>query len=94
MCANGSRAFDDGGLSPEIAASVYDRIGRFQDTQTPFERPALDRLIALARFDTATSVFGLGCGVSSRMVKQAAASPPSPIGRGSSTPTVCRCRPG
>jgi hypothetical protein len=35
-----------GGLAPHIAARVYDRIGRFQDTQNAFERPALDRLIA------------------------------------------------
>ena len=62
MSADGSRGFDDGGLSPETAARVYDKIGRFQDTQSPFERPALDRLIACCRFDTATSVFELGCG--------------------------------
>jgi ubiquinone/menaquinone biosynthesis C-methylase UbiE len=62
MSASGSRAFDDGGVSPETAAGVYDRIGRFQDTQSPFERPALDRLIACCRFDIATSVFELGCG--------------------------------
>jgi ubiquinone/menaquinone biosynthesis C-methylase UbiE len=54
-----------GGLSPEIAARVYDRIGRFQDTQNPFERPALDRLIATARLETATSVFELGPGTGS-----------------------------
>ena len=46
MSADGSQAFDDGGLSPQVAARVYDRIGRLQDTQSPFERPALDRLIA------------------------------------------------
>ena len=62
MSADGSQAFDDGGLSPQVAARVYDRIGRLQDTQSPFERPALDRLIAGGRFDTATSVFELGCG--------------------------------
>ena len=57
MSGNGPRGFDDGGLSPETAARVYDKIGRLQDTQSPFERPALDRLITLGRFDTATSVF-------------------------------------
>jgi ubiquinone/menaquinone biosynthesis C-methylase UbiE len=41
---------------------LYDRIGRLQDTQGPFERPALDRLIGHGQFDTATSVFELGCG--------------------------------
>ena len=65
MSGNGPRGFDDGGLSPETAARVYDKIGRLQDTQSPFERPALDRLITLGRFDTATSVFELGCGTGS-----------------------------
>jgi ubiquinone/menaquinone biosynthesis C-methylase UbiE len=55
----------DGGLSPHIAARVYDRIGRFQDTQSAFERPALDRLIATVRFETASSVFELGPGTGS-----------------------------
>ena len=56
---------DGGGLSPEIATRVYDRIGRFQDTQNAFERPALNRLIATGRFETATSVFELGPGTGS-----------------------------
>ena len=56
---------DGGGLSPRTAARVYDRIGRFQDTQNAFERPALDRLIAAGRFETATSVFELGPGTGS-----------------------------
>jgi len=59
---NGPIYLDDGGLSPEIAARVYDRIGRLQDTQSPFERPAVDRLIAARRFEAATSVFEFGCG--------------------------------
>lgn len=53
---------DEGGLSPEVAGRVYDRIGWLQDTQAPIERPALDRLIDLGCFDVATSVFELGCG--------------------------------
>ena len=56
---------DGGGLSPQIAARVYDRIGRLQDTQNAFERPALDRLIATGRFETAMSVFELGPGTGS-----------------------------
>ena len=56
---------DGGGLSPQIAGRVYDRIGRLQDTQSPFERPALDRLIAAGRFEMATSVFELGPGTGS-----------------------------
>lgn len=61
---NGPRAVDDGGLSPEIAARVYDRIGRLQNTQGPFERSAVDRLIATARFDVASWSLELGCGTS------------------------------
>jgi ubiquinone/menaquinone biosynthesis C-methylase UbiE len=65
MSADNSRGRDKGGLPPEIAARVYDKIGRLQDTQSPFERPALDRLITTGRFDAATSVFELGCGTGS-----------------------------
>ena len=56
---------DGGGLSPQIAAHVYNRIGRLQDTQSVFERPALDRLIATGRFETAASVLELGPGTGS-----------------------------
>ncbi len=53
------------GLSPQVAARVYDRIGRLQDTQAPFERPALDRLVRAGDFPRAHSVFELGCGTGS-----------------------------
>jgi ubiquinone/menaquinone biosynthesis C-methylase UbiE len=62
MSAETSEPFDDKGLSPPEASRLYDRIGRLQDSQRPIERPALDRLIAAGRFDTATLVFELGCG--------------------------------
>jgi SAM-dependent methyltransferase len=52
----------DGGLPPDAAGRLYDRIGRPQNTQTPFERPARERLITAGRFDTVKSLFELGCG--------------------------------
>jgi ubiquinone/menaquinone biosynthesis C-methylase UbiE len=61
MSADGF-SMDEGGLSSEVAARVYNRIGRLQESQAPFERPALDSLIAHGRFDVATSVLELGCG--------------------------------
>lgn len=51
-----------GGLSPTLAARLYDRIGRLQDTQAPIERAALDRLVTAGDLRHATAVFELGCG--------------------------------
>lgn len=51
-----------GPLSPEKAGRVYDRIGRLQDWQRLYEGPAIRDLEAHAGFDTARSVFELGCG--------------------------------
>lgn len=50
------------GLSPREAATVYDRIGRLQDTQRVFEAPALARLTADGRLADARSVVEVGCG--------------------------------
>jgi ubiquinone/menaquinone biosynthesis C-methylase UbiE len=50
------------GLPPPVAARVYDRIGRLQDTQAPIERRAVERLIAVGRLREAHAVFELGCG--------------------------------
>jgi ubiquinone/menaquinone biosynthesis C-methylase UbiE len=50
------------GLSPRQAASVYDRIGRLQDTQVVFEAPALARLTADGRLAEAHNVVEIGCG--------------------------------
>ena len=62
MSANRTGPGANGGLPPEAASRLYDRIGRLQDTQSPFERAALERLVTAGRFGTAKSVFELGCG--------------------------------
>jgi SAM-dependent methyltransferase len=49
-------------LAPDRLARTYDRIGRFQDWQAFYERPATERLIAHADFEEASSVSELGCG--------------------------------
>ncbi len=48
-------------LTPEQAASVYDRVGRWQDTQG-YERPAVDALLRDGGFDHAHDVLEVGCG--------------------------------
>ena len=40
-------------LAPDRVARTYDRIGRFQDWQSFYERPATERLIAHAAFEEA-----------------------------------------
>lgn len=52
-------------LSTEQARRVYDRIGARQDTQSFYERPALDRMVRAADFGNARSVVELGCGTGS-----------------------------
>ena len=49
-------------LSRSEAQAVYDRIGQGQDTQTFYEAPAIDALIAHAAFGEATALFEIGCG--------------------------------
>lgn len=49
-------------LTPEEAGRVYDRIGRFQDWQRFYEGPATRDLEKHAGFDSAKTVFELGCG--------------------------------
>jgi SAM-dependent methyltransferase len=51
-----------GGLAPEQAARVYNRIGRLQDSQRFYESPAVSDLVERADFGAARSVFELGCG--------------------------------
>ena len=46
---------------PEIRA-VYDRVGRWQDTQAIYEAPAVDALIAHVGFGEARTLFEVGCG--------------------------------
>ncbi len=49
-------------LAPEHARRVYDRVGRLQDTQAFYERPATTALLGAGGFEAARSVFELGCG--------------------------------
>ena len=62
MRGSGLARRDRDGLSPSVAARVYDRIGRLQDTQAPIERAAIDRLVAAGNLGQAKAVFELGCG--------------------------------
>lgn len=56
-------------LDSEAARRVYDRIGRFQDTQRFYEDAATRRLVELADLDTGSGVFELGCGTGRLAVK-------------------------
>jgi SAM-dependent methyltransferase len=49
-------------LKPSEARSYYDRFGKKQDSQGFYEEPALDDLLAHARFGEAQKVFEFGCG--------------------------------
>lgn len=49
-------------LSTDEAAAVYDRIGRWQDTQSFYERPAATALLRAGRFDQAHDVVEIGPG--------------------------------
>jgi ubiquinone/menaquinone biosynthesis C-methylase UbiE len=49
-------------LSHAEAQTVYDRIGRWQETQAFYEKPALDALLAHGSFETASSILEVGCG--------------------------------
>lgn len=49
-------------LSPVEAARVYDRIGRFQDTQGFYERSAVEELLRRGAFERAAVVVEFGCG--------------------------------
>ena len=50
------------GLSRSQAKRFYDRLGRGQDLQAFYEDPAVSDLVAHSSFETAHSVFELGCG--------------------------------
>lgn len=52
-------------LSPEQVRRLYDRVGRWQDTQALYERRPTDELIAAARLDEARAVLEFGCGTGS-----------------------------
>jgi len=49
-------------LKPSEAKAFYDRFGKKQDTQSFYEDPAIDDLIAHASFSAAQNVFEFGCG--------------------------------
>jgi SAM-dependent methyltransferase len=49
-------------LTRTEARAVYDRIGKWQDTQAFYEAPALDALIAHGDFEAARTVLEVGCG--------------------------------
>jgi ubiquinone/menaquinone biosynthesis C-methylase UbiE len=49
-------------LDHSAARAYYDRFGKKQDSQSFYENPALDELIAHASFQDARSVFEFGCG--------------------------------
>jgi ubiquinone/menaquinone biosynthesis C-methylase UbiE len=51
-----------GTLSPQEARRVYDRMGRWLDTQAFYEDPATRDLVRHARFEAAEAVFEFGCG--------------------------------
>ena len=44
------------------AATVYDRVGRWQDTQGFYERRAVSAMVAAARLDEVGEVLEVGCG--------------------------------
>jgi len=46
----------------EKARRFYDRLGRLQDTQAPYENVAMRRLAAYARLEEARSIVEFGCG--------------------------------
>ncbi len=51
-----------GALAPESVRRVYDRIGRLQDTQSFYEDPAIDELVAHSALGSARRVVEVGCG--------------------------------
>ena len=53
---------EDRPLEPGTLRAIYDRIGRYQDTQRFYEDPAVDRLLIHAGMSSADAVFELGCG--------------------------------
>lgn len=49
-------------LSPSAAQAYYDRFGKKQDSQSFYEDPALNELVAHASFQDSRCVFEFGCG--------------------------------
>ena len=59
---NMKRQHDERMLTHQQAKAFYDHLGARQDLQVFYEAPATGDLIANAAFETAQSVFELGCG--------------------------------
>ena len=59
---NMKRQHDERMLTHQQAKAFYDHLGARQDLQAFYEAPATGDLIANAAFETAQSVFELGCG--------------------------------
>jgi ubiquinone/menaquinone biosynthesis C-methylase UbiE len=49
-------------LSRKELRRVYDRVGTWQDSQSFYERPAIERLVRHSAFGEASSVLEVGCG--------------------------------
>lgn len=64
-------------LDAQGARRVYDRIGRFQDTQRFYEDPAVDRLVELGAFQAASRVVEIGCGTGRLAARLLASSLPA-----------------
>lgn len=69
-------------LTPREAARVYDRIGRLQDWQSFYEGPATRLLETHAGFQSARSVFELGCGTGAYAARILELLPDSTLYRG------------
>lgn len=80
-------------LSHSEAEAVYDRIGRWQDTQGFYEGPALEALVAHAAFEDANAIVEVGCGtgrLAERILEECARSDATYHGYDVST-TMVRC---
>ena len=67
-------------LSERVARRFYDRVAGLEDTQAFYEDPALDKLIAIAGFETSSSVFEFGCGTG-RLAQRLLSGPLGPSSR-------------
>jgi len=67
-------------LDHSAARAYYDRFGKKLDSQSFYEDPALDELIAHANFGEARSVFEFGCGTGKFAARILESHLPSPAG--------------
>ena len=64
-------------LTTRQASAVYDRVGRWQDTQSFYEHPAVDELVRAGDFATASHVLEIGCGTGALAARLLARSLPA-----------------